>query len=352
MNPTPDLDSARGLFQQFLNACGHQQRLTCLHDSDADGVTSGVLWQRALERLKYKYLHRLAPDRQRNAWTESNRALIENTKPERLWVLDLGSQTQQVLAGVPTCFIDHHRPEGCHADDTLISAYEWNPIPNTSWLFYDLCDGIVDITDLDWIAAIGTFSDLGERAPWELLASAKKKYTSKYLKEATALVNATRRASNYDPESAALALLNHENPRDLVNSSAPEVQVLVAARSEVKGELEKAKKAAPKFAGQAALILVDSPCQIHPLIAQIWRTRLPKFIVMAANKGYLPGRVNFSARGSGALEWLRSFELGLDDGEESGFGHGHDAASGGSLPFEKWNLLMELAGFDASTHVD
>jgi len=236
-NPTPDIASARESFRAFLDTCKHNEKLVCLHDSDADGVTAGVLWQRALERLGYKNLVRLAPDRERNAWTQSNRKTLAGFQPAKLFVLDLGAQPHQVLEGVPTCFIDHHRPEGVHAQDTLITAYSWEPIPNTSLLIYDLCQGLVELSDLEWVAAIGTLSDLGEKAPFEILARAKKTHTAKYLKEATVLVNAPRRAADYNPEAAARALLNHKSPRELVESSSQDVQVLVAARASVKQEL-------------------------------------------------------------------------------------------------------------------
>ena len=144
-----------------------------------------------------------------------SRALLQAASPECLFVMDLGSQPVPVLDGVPTCFIDHHQPEGFPPGDTLISAYTWNPIPNTSLMIYDLFAPLIDISDLDWIAAIGTLSDLGDNAPFPLLEAAKKKYTAKYLKEATALVNAARRAVDYNPEAAARALLAHESPRAL-----------------------------------------------------------------------------------------------------------------------------------------
>jgi len=346
-NPTPDIASARAAFSTFLQSCKPEETIVCLHDSDADGVTAGVLWQRAMERLGFQNLTRLAPDRERNAWTPSNRATLSALKPQKLFVMDLGAQPEQVLEGVPTCFIDHHRPEGVHPDDTLISAYSWEPIPNTSLLIYELCEGMVDLSDLEWVATVGTLSDLGEKAPFEIIARAKKKYTAKYLKEATALVNASRRASSYDPESAARALLNHASPRELVESQSGAVQVLASAREEVKRELEEGKKKAPKFAGQVALIEVDSPCQVHPLIAQIWRTRLPKFIVICANAGYLPGRVNFSARAGkqfNVLDFLNGFDIGEGEGS---YGHGHDQASGGILPVERWLKLKAAMGFSS-----
>lgn len=346
IDSTPTLEAARDAFKTFLDRIKRHQRVVVLHDSDADGVTAGVVLQLALERAGFEKVTLAVPDRDRNAWTSANRSRVQAASPEHLFVLDLGSQSEPVIAGVATCFIDHHRPEGVPPGDTLISAYTWSAIPNTSLIVWELCKGIAEVSDLDWIAAIGTISDLGEKAPFEMLAIAKSKYTAKYLKEASALINAARRASHYAPEVAARALLTHSAPRSLVNSNTREVEYLRAARTEVKAALEEAKKAAPIFTGNVALVRVNSLCQIHPLIAQIWRTRLPKYIVIVANKGYIPGRVNFSVRtasGTNVLDFLHG--LDLSEGEGS-YGHGHDFASGGSLPPERWNELLTGLGFD------
>ncbi|HEY9862448.1 MAG TPA: hypothetical protein V6D16_23320, partial [Candidatus Obscuribacterales bacterium] len=182
---TPNLNAASTVFAQFVGGISTTSKLVALHDSDADGVTAGVVWQQAFQRAGFIPPTRVIPDRERNAWTASNRDRVKAEYPDRLFVLDLGSQTEPVLAGVPTCFIDHHHPEGVPPGDTLISAYTWDPVPNTSLLVWDLCQAIADISDLDWIAAIGVVSDLGDRAPFELLSTAKRKYTAKYLKEAT-----------------------------------------------------------------------------------------------------------------------------------------------------------------------
>ena len=343
---TPNLEAAQNLFKAFVADIEKKQQVVILHDSDADGVTAGVVLQQALSLSGYSKITRVVPDRERNAWTSANRERVKATAPNRLFVLDLGSQSEPVIPSVPTCFIDHHRPEGVPAGDTLISAYTWNPIPNTSLIVWELCKDLTDVTDLDWIAAIGTISDLGEKAPFEMLAIAKTKYTAKYLKEATALINAARRASDYNPEIAARALLTHTSPKDLVNSNTEEVAQLRAAREEVKVALEEARKAAPVFAGNVALVRINSPCQIHPLIAQSWRSRLPKYIVIAANEGYISGRVNFSVRtnsGVNVLDFLRSVDLSEGEGN---YGHGHDSASGGSLPVERWNELLMKLGFN------
>lgn len=340
--------SARQTFDAVLEKMPRDGTIGLVHDVDADGVTAGVVWQRVLERLGFR-VARLSTNRERNVWTDSNREKIAAVNPGFLWVLDLGCRDEKVLPGVPTAFLDHHRPEGVLPEDTLITGYGWEPeVPNTSWMTYELARGKVEIEDMDWIAVIGTLSDLGEQVAWLLIGEAKKKYTAKWLKEATALINAPRRASDFDPEAAARALVQFDNPKDLCSSNAPDVQTLKAPRAEVKAEMNQAKKAAPKFAGQAALIMINSPCQIHPLIAQIWRGRLPKYHVICANTGYMKDRVNFSARsakGLSVLDFLKSFEL--SEGEGS-FGHGHDQASGGILPPDRWRELLGKMGFETA----
>lgn len=345
---TQSLAEASRAFTEFVNALERDEQTVALHDSDADGVTAGVVWQRAFERLNFTKVKRVAPDRERNAWTEANKERIRAEAPASLFVMDLGSQDEPLIPGVPTCLIDHHRPEGVPPGALLLSAYTWDPVPNTSLLVWELCGAVIDVSDLDWIAAIGVISDLGEKAPFAMLGEAKRRYTAKYLKEATTLINAARRAARYDPELAARALLSHPTPRDLVNSSESEVEQLKVARAEVKAAMDEAKKAAPVFSGRVALIRLNSPCQIHPLIAQIWRTRLPQYIVMAANEGYLPGRVNFSVRAAGdvnVLDFLQSQQLSAGEGS---YGKGHDQASGGSLPFDRWHELLTKLGFKVS----
>jgi single-stranded-DNA-specific exonuclease len=342
---SPEGRAANEAFAGFVARIEKDARVVCLHDTDADGLTAGVLWQRAFERLGFTNIARVLPGRERNAWNEENRAKIVAQSSAYLFVLDLGSQAVPVIEGVPTCFVDHHRPEGVPPGDTLISAYAWDPIPCTSLLIYQVAGAMVGLSDLDWIATIGTLSDLGDNAPFPLIAEAKKKYTAKYLKEATTLVNAARRCSRYIPEVAANALLSYESPKALVESDAPPIQELKAAREEVAAALAEAKKAAPVFSGKVALIRIHSACVVHPLIAQIWRSRLPKYMVIVANDGYRPGQVHFSARsapGLNILEFLRGIEIPEGEGH---FGHGHDQASGGILPTARWNALLAALGF-------
>ena len=128
------LAAARAEFARFVGGLDRAGRVVVLHDSDADGVTAGVVLARALERAGFADVARLAPDRERNAWTEGNRGRVRALGPRALFVLDLGSSAEPVVEGVPTCLIDHHRPDGVPPGALLLSGYGWEPTPNTSLL--------------------------------------------------------------------------------------------------------------------------------------------------------------------------------------------------------------------------
>nr|MBA3439743.1 hypothetical protein [Pyrinomonadaceae bacterium] len=87
-NFNAQLPSARNAFHSFLDQCRRDETVVVLHDSDADGVTAGVVLQRALERNGFQDVRRVIPDRERNAWTEANRTRVCEQKPHALFVLD------------------------------------------------------------------------------------------------------------------------------------------------------------------------------------------------------------------------------------------------------------------------
>jgi single-stranded-DNA-specific exonuclease len=234
-------------------------------------------------------------------------------------------------------------------------GYGWDPIPASAWLAYELLSPLADVADLDWIAAVGTLGDLGEKAPWDALPDIRKRWTARWLREAVSLVNAARRASAFDVATPLRMLMEADAPRAIVEDDALGADRLRAYRAEVQAELAVARKQAPIFSADQpwALVPLDSGCQVHPLIAQQWRTRLPKFAVIAANRGYLPEIVAFSSRTSRTdmvlPALLRAPDIGSDD--EASYGRGHDQASGGHLPVPQFNRLMDALGFDARAHV-
>lgn len=349
------LEAAREKAAAFLRGLAPSARVVVFCHFDADGLAAGALFGRALARMGFSDVRVVHSDRGENAFSAGARERLAAMRPDALIVTDLGVHHAGVLPGVPTLYVDHHRPEGEPEDAATVTAYGWDPIPASAWLAYDLLSPLVGIDDVAWIAAVGTISDLGDKAPWDALPAIRKRWSGKWLREAVSLVNAARRASAFDVGTPLRMLMEGDGPRAIAEDDARGADRLRAYRAEVQAELAVARKQAPVFSADQpwALIPIDSGCQIHPLIAQQWRTRLPKFAVVAANRGYLPGIVALSARTQRTdlvlPALLRAPDIGADD--EASFGRGHDQASGGHLPVAQFNRLMDALGFDARAHV-
>ncbi|OZC01708.1 DHH family phosphoesterase [Rubricoccus marinus] len=345
-------------FKQWLGAAPREGRCVVFCHFDADGLAAGALFGRALPLLGFTDVVVVPSGRDESAFSDSARQRLGEMDPASLVVTDLGVNETGTLeaSGVPVLYVDHHRPSGAPEAGFVVSAYDWEPIPCSAWLAYGLLEAaapdVDELRELDWIAAVGIISDLGEKAPWPLMADAKRRHTAKWLKEATVLVNAARRASTFRAQEALDLLMTEDGPKPLAES--PEAQPLHDARAEVKAAMDVAGQAAPTFSETEpfALVRVDSRCQVHPLIAQRWRTRLKKYAVICANTGYLDGTVAFSTRTSRKDLPLPQIYQAIDTpGWNGKWGHGHDQASGGHLPPEVFNDVLDALGFAPEAHV-
>ena len=375
MTPLPLADAfpeAVRTFKQWLGAAPRDGRCVVFCHFDADGLAAGALFGRALPLLGFEDVVVVSSGRSESAFSDAARERLAALAPDALVVTDLGVNAQGTLeaAGLPVLYVDHHRPSGAPAGAYVVSAYDWDPIPCSAWLAYDLLEAAVPDVDecreLDWIAAVGVLSDLGEAAPWPLLGDAKARHTAKWLKETVALVNAARRAPTFDAETALDALMTFDGPKDLATDDAPAAERLRAARQTVNHEVAEARKAAPVFSDRPvdlprevapedlrfALVTVDSAAQVHPLIAQQWRGRLKGYPVICANTGYLDGQVAFSTRTSRRDIRLPVLYQAIDTpGWNGRWGHGHDQASGGHLPPDVFNAVLDVLGFGPEAHV-
>ncbi len=352
------MPAAREAVETFLADVPRTGRLVVFCHFDADGLAAGAVAGRALARLGFTGVEVVPSRRGESAFSDGARARLAALAPDALVVTDLGVKGTGVLPGVPTLYVDHHQPDGLPTGAAVVvSGYGWDPVPNSAWMMWELlapraAAAGAPIDDLLWVAAVGTISDLGEKAPWERLPDVRKRYTAKWLKEAVALVNAARRATAFDIDTPLELLMTADGPRAVSEDDASGAGRLRAYRAEVGAALAEARKRAPFFAGGGspwAMVPAASGCQIHPLIAQQWRGRLPKHAVMGANAAYLPGVVAFSCRTARTdLNLPTTLRGAIDLGAlNADFGNGHDQASGGHLPPEPFDRLLAALGFDA-----
>jgi hypothetical protein len=348
----PELVEARANFEGFIARLPATGPIVILCDGDVDGLGAGVvLWhlleQRGIAPARLKSLH---PPKGCNAFTPAVRDTIQALQPGTLFILDLGITGFDIAPGVPILLLDHHRPEGQPPNSTVITGYQWRPVPTSSLLTYLLCNSNNEVSAKAWVAAIGNLGDLGPEHP--LMQQAIKEQKQKYIREATSLLNAAKRSSDPDKAIPAAFRVMRDAPsaRAIVEGKSQDLEILRHFKLEVAAELNEAKRVAPKFSKteKVALLCFNSPARVHPLLAQSWRGRLPKYIVMAANGGFLPGKVSFSLRTNlevNLLDFLARHGQQFE-GVENEYGHGHDKATGGTLTLANFNRLLASMGFE------
>lgn len=318
-------------------------------DKDADGLGAGALMIRALERMGAVPIVAL-PNKGEHVHTPAMRTRLSDLHADGLIVLDMGSRSGPIVEGLPTIVIDHHDARNTPDNAIYVSSAGSEPVAPTGLLTFLLLQPLTNIDDLAWLALLATVGDLGADHPFgdelgPLTAGVRKTHIAK----AVSLINAARRSASYQPELALRVLLTANDPAEIVRPPTPElasaVAQLEACRAQVKTEVDRVARVPPQVANNVALIRFSSGSQIHPLIATRWATRLAPKIVLVANDGYLPGRVNFALRSASRtdlLVYLRGLGLGEVEGE---FANGHPRATGGSVPPREFDRILGAMGF-------
>ena len=307
---------------------------------DADGLSGAAILKRSLPTAAVRLV-----GKGENPWSADMRAELERRRPAGLIVADLGVRVGDVLPGLPTIVIDHHVPTGTPGEALVLSGHGNTPEPTTALLAYWCAQAIGSADDLLWLAALGLIGDMADEAGFPELAEAQARYGKTALRNAVSLINAPRRTASADAGPALALLLKCNSPKELLSGVHPETAQLLAAKDEVKCAMEDAKRVAPKVRGDVALIPVASPCQIHPLIAQQWRSRLKDKVVIAANRDYRPGWVHFAARSASGRDLIQFLADRRPAGADEQYGSGHRQATGGALRHADWNRFVAELGF-------
>lgn len=343
---------------------GRATRVHVLCDSDADGLPAGALLLRTLAAAGFGNVTGECRRKSESAWGAEVLERVRSFAPRALIVADLGSRGEPLLGTeIPTLLVDHHCPIGVPEGAVLLTAYgtgaeggDGKDVATTGLMAWWCARALLGEELAEqwlWLAGISILSDLGDKAPFEELARAKKRFGGGALRDATSLLNAPRRTATGDG-SAGLRLLEKANgPKAVTSGEFPETAELLRAKVEVGEALALARKMPPRFSRKAreelgadlVAIRIDTPCQVHPLVAMQWRQRFPKSVVFGVNVGYRPGWVHFSGRAPAGVNLLEFLRRHRPEEADASYGLGHNQASGGALPVEVWNRWAEEVGF-------
>jgi single-stranded-DNA-specific exonuclease len=313
--------------RDFLRTCTGTVTIAC--DNDVDGLCAAVIVERALAGASR--VQTIPARRGEHVHQSGMRDRIRATGPQALVVLDMGSRSGAILPGVPTLVIDHHNPErGVPPDAIVVNGYDRELVAPTSVLAFIVCRALAQDGDTAWLATLGAVADLGTAGPFAERIGIPRGGAA--WARAAALLNAARRAPDPDPRAALEVLRATRDVRDLLAGRVSGVERLEGFRQQVREEMDRVSRVPPLTVGHAAVIRFSSRAQVHPIVATRWTRRLHPLVVIAANAGFLPGRVNFAIRSHRPLDllgWLRS--LPYKPARDAEYANGHARATGGSL---------------------
>ena len=168
-------------FAAFVKQLTPKDNVLLIHDKDTDGITSGIITAKAIERITGKpialrwHLH----DR-RSPLSDALLSRIRHNKITWIFCTDfaLDGYVQDFLRlphGIRMVIFDHHTLENDIVDSSVMLVKPQlfqDEIDPSQWctakLCYDFWSGVADVSDLAWIASIGIIADANYKT-WKVM---------------------------------------------------------------------------------------------------------------------------------------------------------------------------------------
>jgi len=163
-------------FEKYIKNISSKDKIAVLHDTDPDGICSAVIIAKTLQKLKNKkitYRSGLAEKK----LSGKIQKILKRKGITKLIILDISSDQdlenlRKVSKKIDVLILDHHKiyfnkkiKNVLLIKPQLISKYK--PYEYcTAKLAYDLCSRLVEIKDMDWIAATASIADIAHK-PWK-----------------------------------------------------------------------------------------------------------------------------------------------------------------------------------------
>lgn len=208
-------------FRKFFESITPKDRVAVIHHTDPDGVCSGVIISKLVERLRGKKID-LRHNQKGNIHfiTPQTYSKLKSRKINKVIITDLTVDdfpklVKRIEKFADILILDHHQIyNNLNSKKTIMIKPQMlcDILPNkyaASKLCYDLGSMLADLSDLDWVATIGLIGDIAVE-PWSRwIKNVFKKYKLKIQKdffktklgEASILISS---AESYDVKNVKL----------------------------------------------------------------------------------------------------------------------------------------------------
>lgn len=181
-------------FKKFITSIKPSDRVAVIHHTDPDGVCSGVIISKVVEKVRGKKIDlRINQNHAAHRFLPETIQQLKRKKINKVITTDLATDEdpaaiKKVAKFADILIIDHHPvvhkiplKNVVVIKSLLISNFGIRYC--AAKMCYDLGALVTDVSDIDWIAAVGSIGDIAT-GPWKRwLSSVFKKYKLKLKKE-------------------------------------------------------------------------------------------------------------------------------------------------------------------------
>ena len=338
-----DTDVAR--FQEFCDrAAGRPVAVACR--DDAAGLAAGEMARRWLAEHGYGAVTLLTPGKAELLTGSLLAARARQAGAGAVLALDLGASDEAAAPDCPTLQIDVHR----HDPDLIAPVIE--PLsPRTARpaavVLYELLAALGPVTDLAWLAAVAAEAGHPKADP-PPPQRGDRPYTRTAAREVQVLLSSGCRDREPAVREALALLARSDGPEGFLADESSDMERLRSARVAVMQALGEWSHQRPYFMWRVALAPVASPARIEDILAAMWARQLPRYMIVAANSGYVPGKVHLVARSdSPERDLLRLLDKTAPEGIARPFALGRPDYVEAVLPTDAWQRMLAAMRFRA-----
>lgn len=331
---------------QFLLGITPKDKVAIIHDTDPDGICSAVIIAKAIERLRGKKIQLHIPlDKAQYGITPKMQKQLTSKKINKLITTDFSAEhniplLQELEKTMELLVIDHHKLYTDYQTDKTIlyKPHYFTDIEPSTYctgkLAYDAAQRVVNVTDLDWLAATASIADIATK-PWKKwLAAVFKKYKVKKHKNPfqTKLGQVAATISSTEVYNVDLVpkcydvFYKAKKPEDIIKSKLGKYKTIID--KELKKHIQAFKKAEKH--GDMRIYEMTSKYRVHSPLSTILGLKYPHQTIIIINK--TNKQISASARRGDKKKPVNNLLEKAIQGFPNSNAGGHTPAAGAGFP--------------------
>lgn len=353
-----------GKFRKFMDSIAEKDAVAVLHHTDPDGVCSGVIISKLVEKKRgRKPEFHLNQGTSEIAVKDETVGFLKSSSVNKVIIVDLGVDQEpegikKIEAFADILVLDHHKiyNDISSKKTTFIKPQLFSDVKPGAYaaakLCFDMSMGYADVSELDWVAAVGIIGDCGFEEWKKFLDDVFKKHSIEKkpeifeteLGKTASLISDAECFDSSKAHDAFEVVYSAKEPKDVLESE------LKKYREAIESEIEYWTEHLAEFAEATEnmiFYLLKSKYRIKGAIStRLSLAHKDKTIIVMQDIGNM--MLGISARRRDEKIAMNELLEKATEGLEGSNAGGHVPAAGGRIMKKDFNefkkRIFELAG--------